>query len=73
MDTKIRVEIASPPDRNKLVANLIVGNEQLAEINQEGSELQLELYPRRDGGAWLIGFDEMVVALQAARRSLVAE
>ena len=33
----IRVDLASPPDRERLVAQIMIGDEQWAEINQEGS------------------------------------
>jgi hypothetical protein len=48
----IRVEIASPPDREYLVAPLMFEHEQWAEVDQESGSLTIEFYPRRDGQPW---------------------
>jgi hypothetical protein len=66
----IVVDIASPPDRERLVAQLMIGNEQLAELNQEGQLLQLEIYCRRDGQPWIVGYTELLRALADAREKL---
>ena len=68
---KLRITIASPPDREKLVAEVLCENEQWAEINQESATLQLEIYPRRDGQPWSFPFDDALAALQAAKTRLV--
>jgi hypothetical protein len=67
------MDIASPPDREKLVAELFFGSEQWAEINQESNHLILELYPRRDGRPWEFSYDEAIAALEHARRRLVGD
>ena len=67
----MRVIIASPPDREKLVAEIIHADEQWAEVHQESGDLTLELYPRRDGGRWSFAFDEALAALQTARQRLL--
>ena len=64
------VTIASPPDRDKLVAMVDIGNEQWAEINQESGELQIELYPRRDGQPWVFVLAEAIAAIEMARTRL---
>ena len=69
--SQMRVTIASPPDREKLVAEIFHENEQWAEVHQERSELTLELYPRRDGKPWEFGLEDAVSALVAARKRLV--
>ena len=71
MSATIRVEIASPPDRERLVACLMVGNEQWAELSQEDETLELELYPRRDGQPWKISYEDAVAALIEAKSRLV--
>ena len=67
------VDIASPPDREKLVAQVSYDREQWAEINQESGNLSLELYPRQDGKPWEFNFDEALGALQLARQRLVGK
>jgi hypothetical protein len=66
----MRVEIASPPDREKLVTPIMIDSEQWAEVNQESERLQIEIYPRRDGQPWIFDFEQVVEALLEARRRL---
>ena len=70
MHEAFRVCISSPPDREKLVAEIFVGNEQIAELSQEHSDLEIEVYPRRDGKAWFLGFNDLMGALTEAQRRL---
>ena len=70
---KMRMDIASPPDREKLVAELFLGSEQWAEIHQEYGHLTVQLYPRRDGQPWEFPLDEAVGMLQRAGRRLVGD
>jgi hypothetical protein len=70
MTDPIRISLASPPDREHLVAEIIISNEQWAEINQDGERPVLEIYPRRDGRPWSIDFDTAVAALMEAREKL---
>jgi hypothetical protein len=65
-----RITIASPPDREKLVAMIDVGDEQWAEVNQETAELQIEFYPRRDGKPWVFSLTEAQAAVDAAKARL---
>ena len=67
-----RVSIASPPDRDKLVAMIDVGNVQWAEINQESGNFQIELYPRQDGNPWVFDLSDAIAAIEAARIRLEA-
>jgi hypothetical protein len=62
--------LASPPDREKLVAEISVGNEMWGEINHESDKFEIELYPRRDGEPWRFSLDEMLAALDAAIKRL---
>jgi hypothetical protein len=66
-----KIAIASPPDRDKLVAMIDFGNEQWAEINQGLGELVLEIYPRRDGKPWVFDFKDAITALERARERLI--
>ena len=68
------MDIASPPDREKLVAELFYEHEQWAELHQEVSTgLTLELYPRRDGQPWSFPLTDALAALQVASRRLVGD
>jgi hypothetical protein len=73
MAQKMSVSITSPPDREKLVAEINVGNEQWAELNQEDGTLKLEFYPRPNGEFWQLSFDEVLEALDNAKKRLVGE
>lgn len=72
LSNKMSVVIASPPDREKLVAMIDYDHEQWAELNQESGTLTLELYPRRDGKPWQFSFEEALTALQLAHNRLTA-
>lgn len=76
---EIKIEICSPPDREKLVSCLMVTFEnpvdgieggQFAEINQESADLQIEIYPRRDGKPWTFDLDRLMQCLEHARHVL---
>lgn len=67
----VRIETASPPDREKLVAQIMIGSEQWAEINQEKQTIELEIYPRQDGSPWILDLEEALAALAEARRRLL--
>lgn len=41
---KFKVEIASVPDRENLVAEIWYGDHLIAEINQESEDLEIEIY-----------------------------
>jgi hypothetical protein len=69
--TKMSVDIASPPDRDKLVAQISYDREQWAEIHQESESLTLELYPRLDGKPWEFSLDEALGAFQCAQQKLL--
>ena len=70
---KMSMDIASPPDREKLVAELFYGLEQWAEIHQETGHLTLQLYPKPDGHPWEFSFEEAVSMLQHASRRLTGD
>lgn len=70
MPTKMTVILASPPDRERLVAMISCDQEQWAEVHQEAGSLTLELYPRQSGDPWEFSLDDAVAALQHARERL---
>jgi len=73
MTKQFTIDIASPPDREKLVADIFFGTEQWAEVNQEDGVLRIEVYPRRDGCYWLLTFADVVEALNEAKEALTGE
>ena len=68
-----RICISSPPDREKLVAEIFFGNAQWAEINQERNVLEVEFYPRPDAEPWRIDYQDAIEALDEAKKKLVGE
>ena len=68
-----RICVSSPPDREKLVAEIFFGDAQWAEINQERGGLEVEFYPRPDGEPWRIDYQDAVNVLHEAKRRLVGE
>lgn len=63
--------ISSPPDREELVAEIFFGDQQWAELNQEGTELELEFYPRTNGKLWKVTYQQAFLVLQEAKLTLV--
>ena len=72
METVARVVIASPPDRNSLVAEVFFGDIQWAELREEGGQVLVEFYPRPDGKPCLAEFDVAIQALEEANARLVS-
>jgi hypothetical protein len=68
---EFRVTIASPADRNDLVAEVFFGTDQVAELNQDAGTIDIEVYPRRSGEPWKFSCDEFVRAVNHARARLV--
>ena len=70
MIIKWRINVASSPDREYLVAEIFFGDTQWAEINQESQVLEVEFYPRPDGMPWRIPLRNAIAALGAAESEL---
>jgi hypothetical protein len=70
---ELSVVLASPRDRNALVAQINWGWAQFAELNQEGGELQLEVYPPVTGDAWNLPYEAVMNALTQAARLLAGK
>ena len=70
-ENKYIISIVSPPDRNKLVAEIFFENVQWAEINQEKDFLEVEFYRRPDAEAWRIDYSNAINALKDAKWKLV--
>ena len=67
------IEIASLPDREQVVAELWFGDEQWAEINQESSKLQIEIFARANGEPWSFDYHEAMDALRRAVMRLTGD
>jgi len=67
----IKINIASVPDRESLVAELFVKHEMWAEINQENGQPVLEVYPRGNGQPWILPLEDVLQALTTAKKKLV--
>lgn len=67
----IKFSISSPPDREFLVAEIFVGNEQIAEINRENNTYTLEIYPKKSGEWWGVNFEHFIKVLDEAKQELV--
>ena len=57
------IALSSPPDRERLVADLLVEHIQFAEINAETDHLVVEIYARPDGEPWVFDPDELTTAI----------
>ena len=73
MTEKYRICISSPPDREKLVAEIFFGNIQWAELNQEGEILQMEFYSRPDGQPWQISFQDARLIMYKAKQKPIGD
>lgn len=68
--SRIQVGLSSPPDRSGLVADLMVGSVQLAEVNREDGPLRIEFCARPDGEQWAVDLDDLRAAIDEAVRRL---
>ncbi len=67
MEKKYKICISSPPDRDKLVAEIFFNEVQWAEINQEQGFFETEFYPHPSEQHWKIDFSAAMTALHEAR------
>jgi hypothetical protein len=58
-----RILIASPPDREELVAEIFFDDVRWAEVNQEHSSLEVEFYPRPDRKPWQMELQDALDSL----------
>jgi hypothetical protein len=70
VSSTVRVEVSSPPDREHLVANIMIEAAEFAEINQEEGALQVEIYPRQDGEPWRLSYSALTDAMNLAKERL---
>ena len=67
----MEISIASPPDREKLVADILIENEQIAEINCEDNEVKIEIYPKQNGQPWVLNYQEFYKTIEQAKVRLL--
>jgi hypothetical protein len=69
MTSKIEVMLASPPDRDELVAQLFATNEgQWGEVFRDEDQYVVEIYG--SASPWKFTLDELIQALEKARAGL---
>ncbi len=73
MSASHRIVIASPPDREGVVAEIWHGDEMWGEVANEEGRLTLEFYPKEPKGTWLFDYDEALNAIQTARSKLLGK
>ena len=66
---KFTIEIASPPDRENLVAEIWLDDQMIAELNQENGDLELEIFTYEKGKLKL-NYNNFVEALKTAKEKL---
>lgn len=69
--SKIRIVIASVPDRDKLVAELWFGDAQWAELSNDLGDLILQIYANPTGQPWEFSPEDVVDSLQRAKSALL--
>jgi hypothetical protein len=68
---KLTTEIASPPDRENLVAEIWQGDQMIAEINQESDHLELEIFTNKED--LKLNYDDFIEILKKAKEMLIGE
>lgn len=67
----INILITSPPDREKVVAELWVDDVQIAEVSNENDDLRVEFYSAPPPNQLSLSFLDLIEALEKAKRNLV--
>jgi hypothetical protein len=66
----LNVSISSPPDREFLVADIMLNAMQVAEVNIESGLLEIEIYPHPANSPWKFDFNEFLSSLNEAKARL---
>ena len=66
----IEIQIASVPDREKVVAELWISDRQIAEISNEDGEMRIEFYSAPGSTQLSLSLDDLLKALNKAKRNL---
>jgi hypothetical protein len=70
MNTQYRIQLASLPDREQLVAEILFDDIQWAELNHDQGPVEVEFYARPDNAPWRIPYDVALSALRDAKARL---
>jgi hypothetical protein len=68
---KFRITVASLPDREHLVAEVLYEGLQWAEISQETDKLVVQFYSHPRKSCWEFPFDEALRVLEMAKNKLI--
>jgi hypothetical protein len=68
---KFRITIASLPDRERLVAEILYDGVQWAEISQETDEVAIQFYSHPRKKYWEFTYDEAIQVLEKAKNKLL--
>ena len=68
---KFKIEIASLPNRDELVAEIFYENLQFAEIFYENNKLMIEFYGYEKKDIWLFSFHQIMGILEEAKQKLL--
>jgi hypothetical protein len=66
---KFRINIASLPDRERLVAEIIYEGIQWVEISYENEDPIIQFYPHPTKGFWEFKLDDALEALEKAKKN----
>ncbi len=70
--SKFEIWITSPPDRERVVAEIWYDKMSWAEISCEDKDVVVQFYPQPTNGYWEFPFDEAIEILQKAKNRLVS-
>jgi hypothetical protein len=65
-----KVEVASVPDREDVVAEVWFFDDLFAELRRENGVVRIQIYGLAKGGAWDFDDRELQTALEQARKKL---
>lgn len=68
---RFRINVASLPDRENLVAEIVYDEVQWAEISQESEEMMIQFYPHPRQEFWEFPMNEALLLLQNAKKALL--
>lgn len=69
--SKFRIVIASLPDRERVVAEILYNNMHWVEISHEGEDPVIQFYPHPHEECWEFSCDEALKALEQAKTKLL--
>lgn len=67
---ELSITYSTPDDRRSVVAELYIGDEQFAEVNDDRGEMSIEFYPLLSGAATRVNVDDLVKIIALAIQGL---